>query len=65
MLPHQINGEHANAKIGNWPGSSHRVPGRILDELAERKIHGRYTNKRNPVCPECRVRKANNGSCNC
>lgn len=65
MLPYQINGEHANAKIGNWPGSKHRVPGKILDMLAEIKIEGLYTNRRNPVCTGCYVRKANNGSCNC
>jgi hypothetical protein len=64
MLPYQIHAEQAQAKIGNWPRKG-GIPFWLLDKIAEEKLSGGYSSDRNPVCPECHVRKANNGSCSC
>lgn len=65
MKPYQIHGEHEQAAIGNWPGGRNKVPGHVLDALAEQKLMGGYTRKRNPLCPDCNTRKAVNGTCFC
>jgi len=65
MKPYQINAEHALAAEGNFPGKERRLPGWLLERLAEQAMSGGYSNKRNPVCPKCNLRAANNGSCGC
>lgn len=53
---------HALGSLKGWPGGS-QPPQGILDAQAERIMSGGYNNKRNPICPKCYVRKANNGEC--
>jgi hypothetical protein len=65
MKPYQIHAEHALAAEGNFPGQDRRPPGWLLERLAEEKLTGGYSNRKNPVCPECHLRKANNRSCGC
>lgn len=60
----RIHEEHRQQKKGNFP-YNRRVPGWLLDKIAEEKLGGGYTSKRNPVCPNCFVRKATNGTCSC
>lgn len=64
MKPYQINATHALDAEGNFPGRK-RLPPEVLDRMAELKIKGGYTHKRNPLCPRCYVRRSNNGSCHC
>jgi hypothetical protein len=36
-----------------------------LDAIAEEKMSGGYSNKRNPICSVCYIRKSNTGVCSC
>jgi tRNA(Ile2) C34 agmatinyltransferase TiaS len=65
MKPYQINAEHALAAEGNFPNGPRRIPGWILDKIAVEKETAGYSAKKNPVCPECRVRVSNSGACFC
>lgn len=42
-----------------------KVSSDVLDAAAQKILTGGYTNKRNPICTSCYVRKSNSGSCNC
>lgn len=37
----------------------------ILDKEADTKIEGAYKDRRNPICPNCFIRKTRRGDCNC
>jgi hypothetical protein len=63
MMPYELNARHQLDRIGNF--GSEKCPGWLLDRLAEEKLSGGYLPKRNPVCPECRLQKANSGVCGC
>jgi tRNA(Ile2) C34 agmatinyltransferase TiaS len=65
MQPYQINAEHALQAEGNWPGGRNKVPGHVLDRLAEQKLMGGYSKKKNPVCPECHTMRSSAGTCYC
>lgn len=65
MKPYQIHGEHQQAAIGNWPQGRTRVPGWLLDKMANEKLMGGYSKKKNPPCPECHVMKSSAGTCFC
>lgn len=36
-----------------------------LDAIAEQSMHQGYTNKRNPICSVCHIRKSSSGVCSC
>lgn len=36
-----------------------------FDAAAEAQMAAGYTDKRNPVCPDCHERRANSGACAC
>lgn len=65
MKPYVRNAVDQLDREGNFPGGRNKLPEFVLDAIAERQMSGGYSNKRNPVCPNCHVRKANNGSCSC
>jgi hypothetical protein len=61
-VPRTPSAIHALGTLKGWPGGG-QPPQKILDEQAEKVMSGGYSNKRNPICPRCYVRQANNGSC--
>lgn len=65
MHPARLIAEHELHRVGNWPGGRIKPPEWLLDRIAEQKLNGGYTRKRNPVCQNCFVRKSNSGNCNC
>jgi len=65
MKPYQINAEHRLAAEGNFPSGRRKIPGWLIEKIAVEKATGGYSNKHNPVCPDCRVRKSNSGDCFC
>lgn len=63
MKPYVLVAKQRLAAEGNFPYDKGKV-GWLLDRLADEKLTGGY-GKRNPVCPVCRVRTSNSGSCFC
>lgn len=64
MTPYRLNAEHALASEGNFPSEDRKIPGWLLDKIAEEKLSGGY-GKRNRLCPNCRILKSCSGSCGC
>lgn len=50
---------------GNFPEENRRPPMWLIDRLAEEKLMGGYSRKRNKLCRECFVLKSETGECNC
>jgi tRNA(Ile2) C34 agmatinyltransferase TiaS len=48
---------------GGFPGRK-VPPGWLLERIYMETINGGY-GKRNPVCPNCNVRRSNSGDCFC
>lgn len=64
MKPYVRNAVDRLDKEGGFPGKI-KLPNHVLDAIAEKTLSGGYSNERNPVCPECHIRKSCNGSCGC
>ena len=62
-MPYVLVAQQRLQAEGNFPYNKGRV-GWLLDALAEEKLTGGY-GKRNTLCPTCRVRRSNSGSCFC
>jgi tRNA(Ile2) C34 agmatinyltransferase TiaS len=64
MKPYQINAEHRLAAEGNFP-SGRKIPEWLIEKIAVEKDTGGYSDKHNPICPNCRVRMSNSDVCFC